>query len=294
MKTTGHLDWIAVTFPADATHKSLLPAQIAAHKLAPNGMGNHGYLKRWMNDLGVVVLSDGAPAMGTHVYLTGEALENVRALPVTDFELVTHILDHNGRGSRVDVAVNILDGELTFEELERAYLAQRIKTRARSATVIKSLDNLEGTVYVGNRNSERMFRAYNKGAQMGQEEPWLRLELESKKMQARALLDAISSQPDTRSVINAALHNFVDFPDLAEYQTALADHDAKIPPVPRKMTNSLRWLLEICAPALARTELEQPDYPVFDAFMTSYGIALSLIKTRQNNPDNLTKPPNIE
>lgn len=288
MHTTGQLDWIAVTFQQARNIAQVLPRVIARLPFTETGPGPHGYAKMWKNGIGVVLLTDGKPEMGMHAIMTGETLSQIRELGVADRALCASIVAAQGKASRLDVAVDVYDGELTFDRLVWEYQNGRIKSPARAATVVKNLDTPEGTLYVGRRASNRLLRAYNKGAQVKDERAWLRLELECKKMVARAMVGAVAENDDTRAVINTAIRKFAEFPSVPEYQEALAQGNAKIPAVPRKMTNTYVWLMEVCAPALARYELDNPQDGVFDAFLTCYADARQRQREIRENQRNLT------
>jgi len=274
MKTLGHVDWLAVTFPASTHPLDLFPMVISLSPLTEKGKGPHGYNTLSTNELGVIVLSNGAENQGVHAILSGTSLENIRAEGVTDRQLANNILANSGRVARLDVALDLLEGTLTVDDLQRAYENRQARTIARAATVIQKLDTPEHTLYMGSRASMRFFRAYNKGAQVKSEEAWLRLELETKKLVAGAINMAIARTKDTRKVINRAITDYVDFPGLPEYQQATHDRDATIPRVPRKMTNTYRWLIESVAPTLAKYAYEHPNDQVWSAFYTAYLVAL--------------------
>jgi hypothetical protein len=226
------------------------------------------------NALGAIILSDGAPQMGIHTILTGETLEEIRALGVSDRDLALNAQEYAGRASRVDVALDIWEGTLKPNDLVREYVEGHCTTPARSAMSITDLIGSEDTMYVGKGGSNRLFRAYDKGAQVQSETAWIRLELECRKLVARNVLDTLADIPDTRAVVNAAIRTFVDFPRLPEYQTVLSGSNVLLPRVPRRMTNTYRWLMDVCAPALARYELEHPDDDVLHAFLAARAVAL--------------------
>jgi hypothetical protein len=273
VNTSAHLDWLAFTYHAALSMGQLFPFPLARHPFVLMGPGQHGYVHQWKNDIGALLLTDGVPKQGIHVVMTGETLEALRNEGVSDSALCLHVIGREGKASRLDVALNLLEGKLTFTDLEAEYLAHRAKTQARAASIVKNLHTPEGTLYIGKRASERFLRAYNKGAQVGLETSWLRLELETKKRAARGLVIVLATNDDTRAVINSAIRRYVDFPDLPEYAQAVTGPDVTIPAIPRKMTATYRWLLGVCAPALANYHLAHPDESVYEEFLTAYQIA---------------------
>lgn len=284
--SNGHLDWLAVTYPVDTPVHHLLPGCIGELPLHDEGRAILGYRTRQVNEVGCVILSGGSERQGIHVINGGEALVGIREKEITDWEMATHCRDHYGRPTRLDVAIDLFEGRTKREDLVAMYSAGRVRTHARSAQVTKSLSTPEGTLYLGTRSSMRFFRAYDKGAQMNDPRAWLRLELECKKLQAQAMLEALSIQTDTRAVINRAIKQYVEFPDLPEIVEALREDNAVIPRVPRKMTNTLRWLLNQVAPALARYEHEHPDDNVRQSFLTAWRIALASLMRPEGPTDD--------
>jgi len=256
------VDWLAVTFPQSTHPLDLFPPALGGYPLKDAGQGALGYRVMLRNELGSVVLTEGTANMGLHVIMSGSVLEDVRLLGVTDRDLCHNVGVHKGRISRLDVAVDVLDTSLTRDDLVEQYSVGNVRTKARAAMVLKDLNTPEGTFYIGKRSSMRFFRAYDKGAQVHSEETWLRLELETKKLVAQAVGMTIAKEKNTRAVINRAIVTYVDFPTLPTFSEALAEQDATIPRVPRKMTNTLRWLIEQVVPAAARYDLMHPEQEV--------------------------------
>ena len=266
MRTSGHLDWLAVTFPADLEQGFWTPPKLLASPITVKNEGPHGYQQTATDEIGIVFFSKGTIQQGVHVIYTGEPLGIVRELGVTDRDLMRHVQEFHGRLTRLDVAVNILEGDIKPGDLEHAYMRDGCDTSARAAGRVQTLNTDRDTLYIGSRASERLFRAYNKGAQLGTGEAWIRLELECKKLMAQSVGQAIAESEDTRAVINRAILEFVDFPYIPEWSKALRESDAVIPRPVRKMHSTYRWLLETVAPALAKYQFEHPEDDIETVF----------------------------
>lgn len=272
MDTNGHLDWLSVTFSRDVDVTDLLPPSLAGYGFGQPNPGTLGYRIMVRNELGATLLLEGTERMGQHLILPASTLDEIRERQVSDQSLLRHLRAKEGRLSRLDVAVDILGSSLTRDTLVTAYEKGECKTLARAAIVIKDLHTPEGTFYIGKRSSDRFFRAYDKGAQLGISEAWLRLELECKRVVSRALGETMVNNDNTRAVINKAISQFADFPTVPDYGLALADRNATIPPIPRKMTNTMRWLIEQVAPAAARYDLEHPGDNVQTTFIAIWNM----------------------
>jgi hypothetical protein len=264
--TTGHLDWLEWTFSADLSKEFWLPEKLNLRGLSTKDGRTKHYNSIFTNDYGIIILTNGEKREGTHILLTGEPLENIRNDGLTDRELVQHLTVYQGLISRLDVAVNIHDGTLKAQDLEAAYLSGECVTPARGAEKRQKLLTDEDTLYIGSPSSERRFRAYNKGAQLHTGAAWLRLELQLRKLRARAVGAAMVQYTDTRAVINRAIRDFVEFPSLDEYTGALQEAGVSIAPVPRKPHKTYAWLMNVVAPALAKYAADHPDEDVLDAF----------------------------
>lgn len=88
----------------------------------------------------------------------------------------------NGRITRLDIALDFHNGEVTIDQLEWAYHEGKFtKTAKPSANRVSDLDQKTrgDTIYIGKRQNGKMFRAYEKGKQLGSiESPWVRCEVE--------------------------------------------------------------------------------------------------------------------
>lgn len=87
------------------------------------------------------------------------------------------------RYTRIDFAIDDRDGNIPFEYVEGAVRAGDICSRHRQFKYDEKFTRKgrpARTMYVGGRSSECMLRCYEKGAQIGDEKPWLRFEYEWK------------------------------------------------------------------------------------------------------------------
>lgn len=285
METVGHYDWLAVTFPTDTTLNAVFPEPISSYRFNAKPTNLHGYKTMQVSDIGAIVLCDGAKQQGVHAILTGESLEECRSVGLTDHDLADNVRLHKGKVSRLDVAVDVFDTKLTVSRFTDEYVRGRVRTGAHSANGVMSYNTEEATLYLGTRSSMRFLRIYNKGAQLGEDRPHLRIELETKKSVATSINNEVAVRSDSRPIINRMILEYADFYALEAYQSALQDHDAQIPRIPRKMTDTYRWLLDVVAPLLARYVYEHPQQNVEQAFMASYSLALGI---RQQQDSNLS------
>jgi hypothetical protein len=272
--TSGGLDWISVTYSGDGYRENIFNPQIMSVPFSPTGHGAGHYTDMRTNELGAIILSGGQKGQGIHGILTGDTLAQIREIGLTDRELCQHITTMKGRVSRLDVAIDVHDSDMTAETLLTEILEGRVTSRAKSFSQVQKLFTEEQTVYGGSRSSRAFFRAYNKGEQLHTGEAWLRLELEMKKVLAQAVTGVLAAEPDTRKVINSAIVQYIDFPMLPAYQAAVHDAGIPFPKIGRRITKTYRWLIETVAPALAKYEYAHPDEQVDTAFHAAWYDAL--------------------
>lgn len=294
MYSSGHVDWLAVTFPAHTQPNHTMPQSLRAFTWVKKGKAANGYLTRMENELGAWLLTNGDERQGIHLVMPGEALSNSRSTGVTDRQLCQYVTENNGTLTRLDVAIDIMEGKLTAGELAKAYAEGCLKTPAKGATHVKRILEPDETFYLGSRSSERFFRAYNKGAQVGiLDMNWLRLELELKKVRANGVAHAIAGEQNTRSVINRAIGDYVTMPGNNEFNSVLSDKSGPMSQEGRKLHSTYKWLMEIVAPAMARYQADHMTEDVWQAFLTVYthelnrliGSQLKVGEEEISNPD---------
>lgn len=276
VKTYGHLDYLAVTFPHDFPLQKVLPIEIKP-SFEEAGRGRYGYRKAYRHKLGVLVMTDGEERQGTHVVMSGEPLGLLREQGLTDRQLCNHILDECGSVTRLDVAIDIHGGELRPADLEVAYLGGQVKTPAQSGVRVYGV-NKEGpsdTFYLGSRTSDRYLRFYAKGGpEVDDPEVYMRLELELKKLRAMGANALIATQEDTRAVINAEIGNYVSWPENNEFTGVLVGGNVALPEVPRKQSDWERWIEAQVVPSMVRQQLEHPDKDILQFVVERYATML--------------------
>lgn len=266
MSTNGHLDWISVTFPRDFSLAALSPE---AGEFTRVGPGRYGYASLLVSPSGAQALADGTEVQGVHVILPGQTLEDMRSRGYSERALCEAIERHGGLTSRLDLALDMVSEPLSVSDFADAYEAGEFHTPAKSATRTQEVGGQGDTFYLGSRSSDRMLRIYNKAAQMGLTDgtAWLRLELECKKLRARALLGAVSRQSYTRAVVNAAIRDFLEWPN-DKYIAAVTAPDVDMPELTRKLPAFLNWLSTQVVPAAAKFQVMNPDQDVLAMFET--------------------------
>lgn len=117
---------------------------------------------------------------------------NGEGCPYIDFEKLQHFFymmqqqNAKPRFTRIDIACDFLEGEITMEQAVTAYKEEQFKTKVQPSHSTMGDWLVDGspkgrTLYVGNRKNSKMARIYEKGKQLGDtESKWVRVEIEFK------------------------------------------------------------------------------------------------------------------
>lgn len=262
MRTTGHLDYLAVTFPVGTSCENFTPI---TGTWIESGAGGHGYQRKRISESGATWEDAGTTAQGCHLEMKGQQLEYMRDDRSDDKELINNIAELRGKASRVDLTVNCFDAKMTVRSLWSLWIAGQGKSKAQTAREYFAPDG-QGTddgFYMGSRDSDRMLRVYNKGRQLGSVEAHVRLELQCRRLVAQASVKALKENDNVRTVINRAILDHTQIYD-PEYLSALADNDATIDPIPRSQPAFWQWVERQLVPSFVKRQAAYPDENVMN------------------------------
>jgi hypothetical protein len=200
----------------------------------------------------------GRPEMGAHLTWTGAACTNC---PMDCLDLVKHLQAVNFSFTRIDMAIDAIGFNLRPERATKEIKHGRCKSRAKKHPLNADARDLGYTQYVGTFASEICCRIYDKAAQMDVDEDWTRVELKVKGKRANQAAREIVRNTDFRAMVVA----YADFPQWNEWREVMGANSVKLPSE-RQETNTERWLLDQCAPSLARVILLNPGSGFFDKF----------------------------
>lgn len=236
--------------------------------------GMSGYTHRRVFDDGRIVLTNpGRPDMGTHVILSGGTLDEIERRYSDRPEVLLMRFQDCARVTRIDTAVDAMRGSLDFDKLEKLLKEGKAVTRSRSAHRFKSITETGDTIYVGAPSSVTRLRIYDKAAEQEVEDfEWTRIELQSRAEKAQgAARELIAANFAPESWIGM-IRGFCDFPDDMNWVRIMAAPEIKLKSQPRTVDSTRRWLVEQCAPALARYQSIHHDYELQAIFQKAvYG-----------------------
>lgn len=196
----------------------------------------------------------GRTEMGSHMTWNGTACDNC---PMECVDLIAYLQAANFSFTRIDLAIDAIGFNLKPRHATRELKYGRCKTRAKASDRRDDPRQVGYTQYIGKMSSEICLKLYDKAAEMGVDEDWTRIELTVRHNRANKAAREIVRGTDFRSLVVA----YADFPVWREWQRVMASTPVKLPSQ-RTETNTERWLMEQCAPSLARVILldKQGDF----------------------------------
>lgn len=261
MYVTKHIDWLSITFAPDEDIPRIFPLLDWNYI----GRGMHGYKFKYQDRITGARFQSGSASeeMGVHLTLDGEALNSLRStFGGVDDGLVKTLADRHGYASRIDLTLNIHEGQLTPRKVFNAFKAGTLKARASKGRFVEGIDgNVSGdTFYLGSPKSDRQFRAYNKGAELRIVDgaAWLRLELELRNLSAQGAFGSCKDN-GVAETVSGHMDDFITWNN-DEYRTAIGGPSAQPYELPRKPSNRQRWLLGQVAQALANEITLDPAF----------------------------------
>lgn len=251
------LDWLRYSVPYSVTPENCVPKgavfEPSGEVLSPLRM----YDTAVSLVCGRVDWNSERPEQKRLVNFNGSALAGLVASGEKIGDLLAFVDGLEGaKVTRLDFAIDVRGMGANPLDLKVAFEAGRGTTVAQSGQIVENRardGKQEGvTYYVGARASERFLRVYDKAAQVGEGEDWVRIELELKGGQARAALSAM-----VRFGVIAAgkllIRQFYSGTGVEWYDNAIAgEGGVYVEPVGRVRTSRERWIIEQVIPALEK------------------------------------------
>lgn len=190
------------------------------------------------------------------VQMSGKACD---AHKITDCkDKLKDVLECGGKFSRVDFAVTV-EGLKPLEYFYAALRNRIIECKRFEDDAPKVISDAYGnpeTIYIGDlkkRGTKGVFRAYNKGLELGIDHLLTRFELETRK--GRAMVAARRYTEDIG--IGQLITDVIDIPDLEWWSEMMSDTDKPLPRYrakdkPNPIERRWNWLIKQVAPALGR------------------------------------------
>lgn len=189
------IDWLAFTVPVADVDQAISLSGLSFLEWSESGHGGMGY--RASRRAGhIVVFYDGAENMGVHFSLSGQGCREFEARLTNDknrsclwYRLLHNLQAIKANISRLDLAIDTVDGTLPLDLVELSIREKRIQSRFRSAHLYEQLPMgsdekpLGKTIYLGSPKSRIKVRFYDKLAESGIDAApglsWVRAEIQA-------------------------------------------------------------------------------------------------------------------
>lgn len=236
------IDWIELTF--HKPYKSYTPEYFTQNSVDYHPMNAYDTVRQFA-DGRLEMRHSERPEMGYHVILSGSVLANY---PRRSRDILYWYWDARARFSRVDLAVDCFNMPAFHPMMATELIAGGwCKCKAKDMEIRHDARNPGYTQYFGSRTSDKRVRFYDKAEEQGVEGRWVRIEGQYRGKKADQCANMVASGADPRAIIRG----YVDFPCWSDWQGVFSLPVENIE-IPRTEPAPIKWLIEQCAPALAK------------------------------------------
>lgn len=211
------IDWVSFTFKIDDPFAVANIIGLDPALFTKCSFGFSGY--RQSLKLGnISIYFDGRKDMGCHVEMTGQGCRQYEGHFTENpwQELFKAILATNGKFTRLDLAIDNVDGALTLEKVWDAIQGheQYIRTQFREWRRIQKGSFEKGkritgdTIYVGSTKSHIQFRFYDKAQESGVDGHWVRCEGQLRDTRAHEAAKFLAAGEVVGSLITGIINNY--------------------------------------------------------------------------------------
>lgn len=174
--------------------------------------------------------------------------------------------------TRIDIAIDVLDGDIEPYQVMDKKKAGRAKTSLRKWNENKAEKHGEGhTVYAGSMKSERFVRIYDKSAESGVKGKWTRVEMVFQEDRALQVWKQLQHINDNNALMNFAkslLKSILDFPEWRQWQKAFGSESVhEWEEIPRTDADKWQWLTTQVAPTFLADRHLNGEYALLNAFV---------------------------
>lgn len=179
--------------------------------------GGMGYKKR-LQFGHITVYFDGSENMGVHVEMSGQGCREFETGAHSWLDLLALIELEKGKITRLDLAIDTVDGSLSLQEVTKCLIKGNVRSRFAKTRLMESADitpnglqNKSETRYFGSGSSRVQFRIYDKAAQLLLDTSWLRFELQLRDDRATLAAGEILRRNDLGFVAAGIINQYLAF-----------------------------------------------------------------------------------
>lgn len=270
MEVSFTYDWISATMPQQNVGYIEQALVLGAELDAKDDSAKHGYDRSSRYESGALLMwSSTREDMGVHIVLSGSCLKWMHEHGQNSQKALLWVGKLGARVSRIDLAIDVKTSGLNMVDLCKPNRLP-YKGKGRTPKLTPVGDEEDGwTIYIGSRSSDKFLRIYDKALEQGDhDEDWVRIELECKGIVAHYLGDTLSKTDvgNAYSVCSELVRGMVGFKSEA-WGSALSQRRVEISIPKPSERDTLAWLINICAPSLARLVHERPSDDIMGSFV---------------------------
>ena len=211
------LDWVGFTLKVDDPHEALNITGLSPTLFFECKKGFSGY-KKSLRFGNISVYFQGREDMGCHVEMTGQGCRQYEAqFPDNPWlNLFTRALSEQANFTRLDLAIDTVDGSLPLESVWSAVQDHDIQVRSRfgewsrylSGSFRQGKKTTGETLYLGSKSSHVMFRIYNKAQESGIDSSWIRFEVQLRDTRAHEAAKLFVTGIDVGNLAVGIINNY--------------------------------------------------------------------------------------
>lgn len=282
----SHLDFLTVSYYTVGDVAEIMSPAYSMFKVDEPIRPYPHYQEAYRLKCGAVVNMSDSEMQGARLDMSGEVLTKLRENGWHDDMIIREIAQskRKRRTTRADYCFDV-HGAGSVRHTVNHWRAKQAKTTFRNAPKgwLDYGTRRGQTIYFGSKDSDKFIRVYDKGTEMGMlNEAWLRVELQTRKEQAQALIsDGIKGDMKTagRTHILASL----DFPKLQWWQTAMEGDTMDKEKVGRKETSWQSWMNRQVFDSILTHVKNVEDGYFLEQWLAKVAMAVAAQEHRTNN-----------
>jgi len=190
---------------------------------------------------------------GLRVVFSGQALTG----DTYGVRVLASAVENDWKPTRIDLALDMFNTEVSVEAWYWTYMAQHQPNKQRTVQFRHSKGG--DTLVLGSRQSEKYARIYDKAAQQGLANDWVRFEIEFKAEAAVGIVPKILADIRACAMLHVAMVSLPHF-WLAQYIESFAQGEhISIPRMIKDKDGRARWLNDVVMKVLAKMKVDEPE-----------------------------------
>lgn len=217
------IDWLAWTVKELDPHVAIASLGLSFLPFQASPGGGMGY-RSTLRCGHITVFFNGADNMGCHFVMSGQGcrefegrVKNAKNQTVAWYRLMHSLRSAGANITRIDLAVDTVDGTLPLENIERSVRERRVQSRFREAMMYEKMaltdteQQTGKTVYLGSSQSKIKIRFYDKMAErrlpayLG---TWIRAEVQCQGERAAAVVMHLCKGIELGALVVSCLNTY--------------------------------------------------------------------------------------